>query len=602
MIFGIKRWMVKAKKGRIVIILLMLSFLTCQFVFADTNLAPLNPDYVRYIEDLALGKVEKRTREGYGLGYIPSPVDFSHLKGKSVVSPERLLIGFPKKYDLRDEGRLTPIRNQGGYGTCWAFATYGSLESCLLPRESWDFSENNMANLHGFDPKFHEGGNSLMSSAYLLRWSGPVEEKDDPYANPGGSPSGLPVRKHIQGVQIIPERAGPTDNNNIKQAVMDHGAFYTSMCWSNSYYNGTTFAYYYDKEEWEPGGGHAVAIVGWDDDFERSKFLTHPPGDGAFIARNSWGTGWGDNGYFYISYYDTQVGKNNFLFCNAEPLTNYDQIYQYDPLGWTSEYGFEDETGWFANIFTPILDAQLKAVGFYASRVDSSYEIFIYNGVSLTAPRSGSLVGTKSGTIQKPGYHTIPIDSPIYISRGRRFSVVVKLTTPGREYPIVIERPVLTPIPYSSGAKANPRESFVSQDGETWADITTVYSNTNVCLKAYASSLKIGRVDDDDVVKKIHSYPNPFVAKEHNYITIRVELRSELPKDSVTMEIYDIAGELVRKVDSNDIIQNEGVYTYQWNGKNDGGRPVGNGVYLYRVKMSAGKRSKEVFGKLIVVR
>lgn len=68
------------------------------------------------------------------------------------------------------------------------------------------------------------------------------------------------------------------------------------------------------------------------------------------------------------------------------------------------------------------------------------------------------------------------------------------------------------------------------------------------------------------------------------------------------MEIYDIAGELVRKVDSNDIIQNDGVYTYQWNGKNDGGRPVGNGVYLYRVKMSAGKRSKEVFGKLIVVR
>ena len=63
-----------------------------------------------------------------------------------------------------------------------------------------------------------------------------------------------------------------------------------------------------------------------------------PPGNGAFIVRNSWGTGWGDAGYFYVSYYDTNFGYGeNAVFDDAEPTSNYNAIYQYDPLGWTDE-------------------------------------------------------------------------------------------------------------------------------------------------------------------------------------------------------------------------------------------------------------------------
>jgi len=73
-----------------------------------------------------------------------------------------------------------------------AFATYGSLESNLLPDATWDFSENNLKNTHGFDWSYCDGGNGDISTAYLARWNGPITETDDPYnASSGTSPSGL---------------------------------------------------------------------------------------------------------------------------------------------------------------------------------------------------------------------------------------------------------------------------------------------------------------------------------------------------------------------------------------------------------------------------
>jgi C1A family cysteine protease len=60
---------------------------------------------------------------------------------------------------------------------------------------------------------------------------------------------------------------------------------------------------------------HGVSIVGWDDSFSRENFpvSNQPDGDGAWIVRNSWGPGWGDGGYFYMSY-DTSLGYfNSFI-------------------------------------------------------------------------------------------------------------------------------------------------------------------------------------------------------------------------------------------------------------------------------------------------
>jgi C1A family cysteine protease len=388
-----------------------------------------------------------------------------------------LLTAIPETFDLRALGKVTPVRDQGACGSCWTFATFGSLESNLLPLEPSDFSENNLKNTHGFDWGPCEGGNGDLSMAYLTRWSGPVDEAEDPYqAGSFISPSGLSMRKQVEEVLILPDRSGPLDNDVIKQAVMTYGGVYTTMNYTDSSYNPASYAYSYNGTGFS---NHAVMIVGWDDQFDSTRFLAAPPGNGAYIIRNSWGADWGEGGYFYISYYDSHIGKSNYVFNNAESPTRYGHAYQYDPLGWTASFGYEGDTAWFANIFTAVSTEPLTAISFYTASLDSVYELYIYRKVA-GGPTNGLLATSQSGTVSFAGYHTFPLDVPVSLVTGEPFSIVVKLTTPDFNYPVPVEYHYQG---YNSGATANGGESFVSENGTDWTDITVEHANANVNLK-----------------------------------------------------------------------------------------------------------------------
>lgn len=151
------------------------------------------------------------------LGLAPEIFDTSYLANLNTGIQQGIQDALASSYNLRSKGVLTPIRNQNPYGTCWAHATCASLESGLLSegKGTYDFSENNMANLHGFDWGFDDGGNADMSSAYLLRWGGPVLESQDPYPNPGGSIERAPAR-HVQNVRWVAGRTSYRGNDHIK--------------------------------------------------------------------------------------------------------------------------------------------------------------------------------------------------------------------------------------------------------------------------------------------------------------------------------------------------------------------------------------------------
>ncbi len=409
------------------------------------------------------------------------PVRFSY------AAAERLgaATTYPQQYDLRSLGRLPAIDDVGTHDACWAFAALDSLESCLLPGDAASFSPDNLLLASGFaDTNYDSGGNALQATAYLARWSGPVSGTAEPYG--AGLVAGLKPLKHVQEVLFLPPRKGPLANSAIKWAITTHGALEAAMfldpsiiSTASTLYDTRTAAYYCATAH---AANHAVDIVGWDNAYPARDFATRPPGNGAFLVRNNWGASWGQGGYFWVSYYDAGIGMSeNALFCDAEPTTNYATVYQYDPLGWTEQaaIGYSTDAAWFANRFRARTTQHLTAVSFYTSAANARYRIY----ASLGSPSDGRLVA--SGILAWPGYHTVPLASQTRLVAGRFFSVAVRLTTPGSRYPIPLEEHIKG---YSDASSSAPGQSYVSANGITWTDITTISGQreTSVCLKAFA--------------------------------------------------------------------------------------------------------------------
>ncbi|MCS7232749.1 MAG: surface layer protein B, partial [Synergistetes bacterium] len=213
--------------------------------------APLNPEFIKYLE-----RLEPAERN---FGLIPLPVDLGKHKRESF----KAKVSLPSRYDLRNRGLLTSVKDQGSYGTCWAFATYGSLESHLLlrGRGSYDFSERNLINLCGYDDPWNKGGNILKSMAYLSRGSGPVPESQDPYIlGPGSSPI-LDGTLYVENAVVLPGREDVYDNDYIKEAIYIYGGVYASMYYDKPFFNSSAKTYYCGV----PGyiSNHAVVLVGW---------------------------------------------------------------------------------------------------------------------------------------------------------------------------------------------------------------------------------------------------------------------------------------------------------------------------------------------------
>ncbi len=447
-------------------------------------LAPINPEFLKYMDKTRPAQAGHSTIQGELLhqhpplsAIIPPTVNLSHVKG--TIDPKVDQQDYPARYDLRNLGRVPPVKHQEGFMTCWTFAAMGSIESNLLPGEVTDFSEWHLANTHGFDYTVAGAGNSFMTTAYMIRWSGPVHEEDEPYGLSENVDPNTPPAKHVQEVLFLPEREDSLDNNTIKYFVINHGAVDFAYNYQSYGFDPVTNSMYVPMNS---GQNHRLTIVGWDDDYSASNFAYTPGGNGAFIIRNSWGIGWGESGYFYLSYYDRAIDKLT-CFLNAEPITNYNGIYQHDPLGQTQTWGLNES--WGANIFTAADNQPLAAAGFYTTDAGTHYEAYVYKQVNRDggSPVTGTLVARQSGSFTYPGYHTVPLDTDVPLSRGETFSVAVKFSNP--QYPHSV--PLETCIPgHSSGAASTPGQSFISENGTEWLQADHASPGCNVCIKGYS--------------------------------------------------------------------------------------------------------------------
>ena len=390
----------------------------------------------------------------------------------------------PSYYSLIDENLTTPVKDQQTSGNCWAFAPIAVMESCILKAsgDALDLSEENMKNLmalysdYGWDMNTNDGGYDNMGWGYLTSWLGPVLESDDLFDDNSHLSGILNSIGHVQNI-IFLYRANYTDNDAIKRALMQYGAVGTTM-YMAGYLNSNNAYYYYRTSD---SSNHAVTIVGWDDNFSKNNFAYTAPGDGAWIVKNSWGPDWGNNGYFYVSYYDTRLAQPGLGDVSFAIVLNdtirLDKNYQYDIAGMTDYFLNSYSTVWYENAFRATDDEYLASVSTYFEKV-TNWTVSIYVNSILQHTQSG---------VSNPGYYTINLDKLIPLKTGDLFEVMFNISVEGEASFPISEIYSLNNLAYS------PNVSFVSYDGVKWLDLydlsfkysTHWYESQVACIKAF---------------------------------------------------------------------------------------------------------------------
>jgi len=445
--------------------------------------APLNPDFLDYLEN----------PPDPFYGYIPPPVSLSHL---SEVSVPRMaaLTQLPGVFDWRDEGKVTPVKNQNPCGTCWIFGTIAAIESMVLivddveydPSEH-DFSEQNVACCT--DPSWVDlaadrcgaGGWSWLATDVLTK-KGTRLESCDPYntgtINTESCDDNCTTVKRITGYRMVAN--SPDQIDEVKNAIYNDGPV------SMAYYNNHAYMYpgsiYYYPNCDEPAN-HLVSIVGWDDD------IAHPAGgdSGAWIVKNSWGTDWGDgdNGYFYLCY-----GSANMREVASYRYQDYhpgERVYYWDEAGRVSATGWIGyDSAWMASIFTCEQDGDLTHVDFWTTSNNAQYELYVYDG------SFGSELTSQTSTCDELGYYSIPLDTQVPMTAAQQFTVAIKMTTPGYNYPLPVE------FAFPAYGVDPPIQSGVCferrLDSDLWQDAGVTWGE-NVCLRAKILTNALPSVD-----------------------------------------------------------------------------------------------------------
>ena len=415
----------------------------------------------------------------------------------------------PSYFNLSDYGLVSTVKNQSNGGNCWAFATIASLESAVLKAiynmnssgliynngeyedilellengenlsSLIDFSEENMKNLaalyspYGWNWGTNDGGNDRLSIGYLASWLGPIYDYDDEYSGYSILSPVLSSIMHIQNVLYL-NRDDFTDNDMIKRAIMKYGAAYAALGMRTNINSGIGRYVYNDNNA---SCNHAVTIVGWDDDID----IPNAPGKGAWIAKNSWGENWDDDGYFYLSYYDVSAFKlgsygGAFVFVLNDTI-KYDKNYQYD-VALTDYFLNETDTVWYKNVFNATNNEYLSAVSTYFEK-ETDWELSVYVNDVLKSTKSG---------FSTPGYWTIDLFEHVPLNVGDIFEVVFKINVTGDAGFPVSERVSLNNVFYKEAI------SFVSYDGVNWQDLYNLewneykghnYSSQVACIKAF---------------------------------------------------------------------------------------------------------------------
>ena len=519
-----------------------------------------------------------------GAGYLVTDYDTNAEAAESVDSGDSTLLkasAVPAAYPSSDiqtaaaylNSRYPAARNQGPTNTCWAYtviaqAEFDAISSGVSQKgTTTDYSDLALAYstyatsftdpLGGLNDTLTLNGGSWSSIGgsipwallALSRWTGVSDESLLPDSSLATSLKKTLTSDemtndelHLKDFYLISRGDGSDGYEEVKQAILKLGGVCTSLCYRSSYLNKTNNAYYCT----ETTPNHAVEIVGWNDNFASTNFSRLPSGNGAWLCRNSYGTGFGTDGYFWISYYDASLADTLYT-ADYETATQYDNNYQYDGSYGTTgmtyrQGGKNNNVSKAANIFKAKRDAEtLGAIGIYLPANVETCTVTIYTNLTDAAnPESGSKVSqitTKPGSrlgYAFSGYYQIPLSTRVYLSKGETFSVVVSITgVNGNEVALQRESK-------GSDTSGTVKYTAVIEEGQSflaysnsWVDMKKFGYDGNLRVKAFTTTSTTGTPAFTDVSRSSSYYQAISWAREYGITNGKTDTLFG-PNDTIT--------------------------------------------------------------------
>lgn len=245
---------------------------------------------------MALGISFSAAAEEYSFGDLGLPDDYVDTM---VMTPDMLewdAASLPAYFNWADLGMVTPAKNQGSCGSCWAFAVTGVMESKLLicGYGNYDLSEQQQVSCN---TSCHGCNGGWLTAIRFWEKVGPMKENLTGYSASNQPASDIDIYDEIP-VRVKGYYTVNTYNvNDVKQSLINDGpgAFrFTVHSDFVTFWNGGAPGTVYRNTAYNVLGGHAVMIIGWDD------------AKSAWLCKNSWGehTGPNGDGSFWIHWND----------------------------------------------------------------------------------------------------------------------------------------------------------------------------------------------------------------------------------------------------------------------------------------------------------